>query len=60
MGAGDEALTGFSTHKSPENMKSEILIWSDVFLLTKDDGEKLAIILAEVQESLNDEVVNHK
>jgi hypothetical protein len=49
MGSADEPLFGFSTKKLEENVTSEVLFWSDVFLHTNKNGDELAIILTEVR-----------
>lgn len=49
MGFGDEPLVGFPWKKGSEGVTDGILIWSDVFLHTTENAEKLAIILVDTQ-----------
>lgn len=49
LGDENEPLTGFSWRGGSERDTTGILMWSDIFLHDKPDGEKLAIILMDTQ-----------
>ncbi|XP_058467288.1 atlastin [Malaya genurostris] len=49
LGDDNEPLTGFSWRGGSERDTTGILMWSDIFLHDKPNGEKLAIILMDTQ-----------
>ncbi|XP_055530377.1 atlastin [Wyeomyia smithii] len=49
LGDENEPLTGFSWRGGSERDTTGILMWSDIFLHDKPNGEKLAIILMDTQ-----------
>lgn len=49
LGDENEPLTGFSWRGGSERDTTGILMWSDIFLHDKPNGEKLAIILLDTQ-----------
>ena len=49
MGDKNEPLTGFSWRSGIERDTTGIVLWSDVFLTTNENGDKLAIILMDTQ-----------
>ena len=49
MGDEDEPLKGFSWRSGVERETTGIVLWSDVFLTTNENGDKLAIILMDSQ-----------
>lgn len=56
MGSPYEPLIGFSWKRSSTRETQGIIFWSDVFLHTKESGEKLAIILVDTQGLYDTEV----
>jgi atlastin len=56
MGDGNEPLSGFSWRSGSERETTGVLMWSDVFLATKETtGEKLAIIVTDTQGLFDNE-----
>ena len=49
IGDSETPLTGFSWRSGVDRDTTGLIIWSDVFLHDKSDGEKLAIILMDTQ-----------
>ncbi|XP_038634305.1 atlastin-1 isoform X1 [Scyliorhinus canicula] len=49
MGHCDEPLTGFSWRGGSERETTGIQIWSEVFLVDKPNGEKVAVLLMDTQ-----------
>ncbi|XP_043913612.1 atlastin-2 isoform X3 [Protopterus annectens] len=49
LGEDDEPLTGFSWRGGCERETTGIQIWSDVFLLDKPDGSRVAVLLMDTQ-----------
>lgn len=49
MGSSDQPLTGFLWNQKFVGGTDGILIWSDVFLHTTSDNEKLAIIFVDTE-----------
>ncbi|XP_055590257.1 atlastin [Uranotaenia lowii] len=49
LGDENEPLTGFSWRGGSERDTTGILMWSDIFLHDKPNGEKLAILLMDTQ-----------
>uniref|UniRef100_A0A667XD12 Atlastin GTPase 2 n=1 Tax=Myripristis murdjan TaxID=586833 RepID=A0A667XD12_9TELE len=49
MGGQDEPLTGFSWRGGCERETTGILAWSDVFVVEKPDGCKVAVLLIDTQ-----------
>ena len=49
IGSADEPLKGFSWKKGTVPDTDGLVVWSDVFLHTAEDGTKFAIILADTQ-----------
>lgn len=56
--SSDSPLTGFSWKRGSKRDTNGVLMWSDVFLYTNDDGEDIAIILVDTQGLFNTEVSN--
>ncbi|XP_039283438.1 atlastin, partial [Nilaparvata lugens] len=55
MGSDEEPLTGFSWRGGSERDTTGILMWSEVFLTTLKDGEKVAVILLDTQGTFDSE-----
>ncbi|KAJ0173424.1 hypothetical protein K1T71_010573 [Dendrolimus kikuchii] len=55
LGADDEPLHGFSWRGGSERETTGILMWSEIFKATLDDGEKVAIILLDTQGAFDSE-----
>lgn len=49
IGSPDEPLKGFSWRSGSKRDTTGLVIWSDVFLHTQKDGEKIAIVLIDTQ-----------
>uniref|UniRef100_A0A665TLD3 Atlastin-1 n=1 Tax=Echeneis naucrates TaxID=173247 RepID=A0A665TLD3_ECHNA len=49
LGNADEPLTGFSWRGGSERETTGIQIWSEVFLVDKPDGSKVAVLLMDTQ-----------
>uniref|UniRef100_A0A673B8W0 Atlastin-1 n=1 Tax=Sphaeramia orbicularis TaxID=375764 RepID=A0A673B8W0_9TELE len=49
LGDADEPLTGFSWRGGSERETTGIQIWSEVFLVDKPDGRKVAVLLMDTQ-----------
>uniref|UniRef100_A0A8C2AQH2 Atlastin GTPase 1 n=1 Tax=Cyprinus carpio TaxID=7962 RepID=A0A8C2AQH2_CYPCA len=49
LGDPDEPLTGFSWRGGSERETTGIQIWSEVFLVDKPDGSKVAVLLMDTQ-----------
>uniref|UniRef100_A0A671YX68 Atlastin GTPase 2 n=1 Tax=Sparus aurata TaxID=8175 RepID=A0A671YX68_SPAAU len=49
MGGDDEPLTGFTWRGGCERETTGIQIWSDVFVVDKPDGSKVAVLLVDTQ-----------
>ncbi|XP_068948042.1 atlastin-1 isoform X2 [Petaurus breviceps papuanus] len=49
VGDYDEPLTGFSWRGGSERETTGIQIWSEVFLINKPDGKKVAVLLMDTQ-----------
>ncbi|KAI3362761.1 hypothetical protein L3Q82_001814 [Scortum barcoo] len=49
MGGDDEPLTGFSWRGGCERETTGIQIWSEVFVVDKPDGSKVAVLLVDTQ-----------
>ncbi|XP_062320133.1 atlastin-2 isoform X4 [Osmerus eperlanus] len=49
MGGDDEPLTGFSWRGGCERETTGIQVWSEVFVVPKPDGSKVAVLLADTQ-----------
>ncbi|GCC27374.1 hypothetical protein chiPu_0005798, partial [Chiloscyllium punctatum] len=49
LGHDDEPLTGFSWRGGSERETTGIQIWSEVFLVDKPNGEKVAVLLMDTQ-----------
>ncbi|KAF1374540.1 atlastin-1 isoform X1 [Sander lucioperca] len=49
LGEADEPLTGFSWRGGSERETTGIQIWSEVFLVDKPDGKKVAVLLMDTQ-----------
>ncbi|KAG8013143.1 Atlastin-1 [Nibea albiflora] len=49
LGDSDEPLTGFSWRGGSERETTGIQIWSEVFLVDKPDGRKVAVLLMDTQ-----------
>ncbi|XP_010779518.1 atlastin-1 [Notothenia coriiceps] len=49
LGVADEPLTGFSWRGGSERETTGIQIWSEVFLVDKPDGTKVAVLLMDTQ-----------
>ncbi|XP_063627799.1 atlastin-like isoform X1 [Cydia splendana] len=55
LGAPDEPLQGFSWRGGSERDTTGILMWSEIFKATLDNGEKVAIILLDTQGAFDSE-----
>ncbi|XP_075222498.1 atlastin GTPase isoform X1 [Lycorma delicatula] len=55
IGAEDAPLTGFSWRGGSERDTTGILMWSEVFLTTLKNGEKVAVILLDTQGTFDSE-----
>ncbi|RZF47369.1 hypothetical protein LSTR_LSTR009108 [Laodelphax striatellus] len=55
IGSDEEPLTGFSWRGGSERDTTGILMWSEVFLTTLKDGEKVAVILLDTQGTFDSE-----
>lgn len=55
LGSEDEPLQGFSWRGGSERDTTGILMWSEIFKATLDDGEKVAIILLDTQGAFDSE-----
>ncbi|XP_034833981.1 atlastin isoform X3 [Maniola hyperantus] len=55
LGSEDEPLVGFSWRGGSERDTTGILMWSEIFKATLDDGEKVAIILLDTQGAFDSE-----
>ncbi|KAK9497543.1 hypothetical protein O3M35_004244 [Rhynocoris fuscipes] len=55
MGPSDVPLDGFSWRGGSERDTTGIIIWSEIFLATLPDGEKIAIILLDTQGTFDSE-----
>ncbi|XP_072533024.1 atlastin-2 isoform X1 [Salminus brasiliensis] len=49
MGGDDEPLTGFSWRGGCERETTGIQAWSEVFVVEKEDGSKVAVLLVDTQ-----------
>ncbi|KAM9344610.1 atlastin-2 isoform 2-T2 [Symphorus nematophorus] len=49
MGGDDEPLTGFTWRGGCERETTGIQIWSEVFVIEKPDGSKVAVLLVDTQ-----------
>lgn len=49
MGGETEPLTGFSWDSGTKRVTAGIALWSDFFLHTKSDGEKVAVVIVDTQ-----------
>ncbi|TMS04869.1 Atlastin-2 [Larimichthys crocea] len=49
MGGNDEPLTGFTWRGGCERETTGIQIWSEVFVVDKPDGSKVAVLLVDTQ-----------
>lgn len=49
MGDENEVLKGFSFRSGSKSINTEMVIWSDVFLYSNNQNEKVAIILMDTQ-----------
>uniref|UniRef100_A0A673XP22 Atlastin GTPase 2 n=1 Tax=Salmo trutta TaxID=8032 RepID=A0A673XP22_SALTR len=49
VGADDEPLTGFSWRGGCERETTGIQVWSQVFVVNKPDGSKVAVLLVDTQ-----------
>ncbi|XP_041958912.1 atlastin-2 isoform X2 [Alosa alosa] len=49
LGGNDEPLTGFSWRGGCERETTGILAWSEVFVVEKPDGNKVAVLLIDTQ-----------
>ncbi|KAG7249370.1 hypothetical protein CRUP_004785, partial [Coryphaenoides rupestris] len=49
LGEAEEPLTGFSWRGGSERETTGIQIWSEVFLVDKPDGHKVAVLLMDTQ-----------
>ncbi|XP_031419463.1 atlastin-2-like isoform X2 [Clupea harengus] len=49
LGGNDEPLTGFSWRGGCERETTGILAWSEVFVVEKSDGNKVAVLLLDTQ-----------
>ncbi|XP_067103655.1 atlastin-3 [Osmerus mordax] len=49
LGKDDEPLTGFSWRGGSEPETTGILLWSEVFLVEKNDGTQVAVVLMDTQ-----------
>uniref|UniRef100_A0A4W4E9X0 GB1/RHD3-type G domain-containing protein n=1 Tax=Electrophorus electricus TaxID=8005 RepID=A0A4W4E9X0_ELEEL len=49
MGGNDEPLTGFSWRGGCERETTGIQAWSEVFVVEKEDGSKVAVLLIDTQ-----------
>ncbi|KAK9964688.1 hypothetical protein ABG768_005837 [Culter alburnus] len=49
MGGDDEPLTGFSWRGGCERETTGIQAWSEVFVVEKEDGNKVAVLLVDTQ-----------
>uniref|UniRef100_A0A7N6BFU1 GB1/RHD3-type G domain-containing protein n=1 Tax=Anabas testudineus TaxID=64144 RepID=A0A7N6BFU1_ANATE len=49
IGCGDEPLTGFKWRGGCERETTGILAWSEVFVVEKPDGSKVAVLLIDTQ-----------
>lgn len=55
LGADDSPLDGFSWRGGCERDTTGILFWSEVFLATLPDGEKVGVILMDTQGAFDSE-----
>lgn len=55
LGKDDEPLTGFSWRGGSEPETTGIQLWSEVFLVTKDDGKEVAVLLMDTQGAFDDQ-----
>ncbi|XP_018917432.1 atlastin isoform X2 [Bemisia tabaci] len=55
MGASDTPLEGFSWRGGSERDTTGILMWSEVFITTLQNGEKIAVILLDTQGTFDSE-----
>lgn len=55
MGSDDKPLEGFSWRGGSERDTTGILMWSEVFKATLENGEKVAIILLDTQGTFDSE-----
>ncbi|XP_045502422.1 atlastin isoform X1 [Colias croceus] len=55
LGSDEEPLSGFSWRGGSERDTTGILMWSEIFKATLDDGEKVAIILLDTQGAFDSE-----
>lgn len=55
MGSDDKPLDGFSWRGGSERDTTGILMWSEVFKATLDNGEKIAIVLLDTQGTFDSE-----
>ncbi|XP_041922413.1 atlastin-2 isoform X1 [Alosa sapidissima] len=49
MGGNDDPLTGFTWRGGCERETTGIQVWSDVFVVDKPDGSKVAVLLVDTQ-----------
>ncbi|XP_050664575.1 atlastin isoform X2 [Leptidea sinapis] len=55
LGSDDQPLAGFSWRGGSERDTTGILMWSEIFKATLDNGEKVAIILLDTQGAFDSE-----
>ncbi|XP_028037466.1 atlastin isoform X2 [Bombyx mandarina] len=55
LGSEEDPLQGFSWRGGSERDTTGILMWSEIFKATLDDGEKVAIILLDTQGAFDSE-----
>ncbi|CAI6343620.1 unnamed protein product [Macrosiphum euphorbiae] len=55
IGSDDKPLDGFSWRGGSDRDTTGILMWSEVFKATLDDGEKVAIVLLDTQGTFDSE-----
>ncbi|XP_003970249.3 atlastin-3 [Takifugu rubripes] len=55
LGEDDEPLTGFSWRGGSEPETTGIQLWSEVFPITKNDGEEVAVVLMDTQGAFDNQ-----
>ncbi|KAF1384864.1 hypothetical protein PFLUV_G00124610 [Perca fluviatilis] len=55
LGEDDEPLTGFSWRGGSEPETTGIQLWSEVFLIKKSDGTKVAVVLMDTQGAFDNQ-----